>query len=178
MKFHAAVTGLALLVCGPAAFATLVSCGSGTTAMSSGSPESFGREFSVPQSFLDCYSFSVSGEADVFGGTLSIDPLSLLDIQIQSVTLSGGSLTTTLVDTTPGAFNFGNLGSGSYQFIVSGVVSNGVGLDDIEASPVAYSGLLTATLDGQNQVPEPGSLALLGLGLAGLAVTRGSRKSG
>ena len=79
-RFWLALAGT--LMFANAAHAALASCGSGSTALSSGSTELFGNAFASAQSFGDCYSFSLGTSADSFGGTLTIDPLSFLDINI------------------------------------------------------------------------------------------------
>jgi hypothetical protein len=164
MKFKTLVAAVALTISGPAAFASLASCGSGTTALSSGSTQLFGNAFASAQSFSDCYSFSIGTGADAFGGTLTIDPLSFLDISIKSVVLSGAGLVTSLVDTTPGSFSFSNLASGVYSLTVSGLVTKGKGFDDILPLPVGYAGSLTATAS-VSPVPEPETYAMLLMGL-------------
>lgn len=153
------------------AHASLASCGSGTTVISSGSTEPFGNAFFSAQSFGDCFSFAfpVSGHGNAFGGTLTIDPLSFLDISISSVSLSGGGLSTTLVDTTPGVFAFNNLLGGSYQLLVSGIVSKGKGFDDILPLPVGYAGSLAFNATVVQPVPGP----IIGAGLANLIMAAG-----
>ena len=164
MRFKTLVAAIALTMSGPAAFASLTSCGSGSTALSSGSTELFGNAFSSARSFSDCYSFSIGAGADAFGGTLTIDPLSFLDITVNSVTLSGAGLVTSLVDVTPGVFSFSNLVAGTYQLNVSGAVTKGKGWDDILPLPVGYAGSLT-TNAAVTPVPEPETYALLLMGL-------------
>lgn len=162
--------GLALagaLMFANAAHADLISCGSGATAMSSGSTEDFGNAFSSQRSFSDCYSFSLSSPNDAFGGTLTIDPLSFLDINISSITLSGSGLVTSLVDPTPEAFSFSGLAAGTYFLIVSGNVTRGGGFDDLLPLPVGYSGSLTVDLVAPVPVP------IVGAGLPGIAMAVG-----
>jgi hypothetical protein len=165
MRCKALVAAIALTMSGPAAFASLASCGSGTTALSSGSTELFGNTFSSARSFNDCYSFSIGAGADAFGGTLTIDPLSFLDISVNSLSLSGAGLATSLVDSTPGVFSFSNLVAGTYQLVVSGAVAKGRGFDDILPLPVGYAGSLT-TNAVVTSVPEPETYAMLLMGLA------------
>ena len=172
MKFKTLVAALALTMSGSAAFAGLASCGSGTTAISSGSTELFGNAFSSAQSFSDCYSFSVGTGSDAFGGTLTIDPLSFLDINISSVTLSGTGLVTSLIDTTPGVFSFSNLVAGTYQLVVSGLVTKGKGWDDILPLPVGYAGSLTANAVAPVPEPETYAMLLMGLGTVGWIARR------
>lgn len=155
------------------ASASLATCGSGTTSLASGSTELFGNAFSSAQSFSDCYSFSIGTSSDAFGGTLTIDPLSFLDIDISSVTLSGAGLVTSLVDTTPGVFSFSDLVDGVYQLIVSGLVTKGKGFDDILPLPVGYAGSITTNaVTPTTPVPEPASIAMFGVALTGLALLR------
>lgn len=164
--------GLAListLMFANAAHASLATCGSGSTALSSGSTELFGNAFSSAQSFSDCYSFAIGTTSNAFGGTLTIDPLSFLDISIASVTLSGSSLSTALVDSTPGVFSFSLLVGGTYQLVVSGLVTKGKGFDDILPLPVGYAGSLTVNATTAQPVPGP----LAGAGLPGVVMVLG-----
>lgn len=164
------------------AHAALATCGSGTTALSSGSTQLFGNAFISPQSFSDCYSFSLPTTSNAFGGTLTIDPLSLLDINISSVALSGAGLSTSLIDFTPGIFSFSGLLPGAYQLIVSGTVTRGRGGDDALPLPVGYAGSLTANgiPPSAPAVPEPSTWIMIIAGFAGIgfmAYVRPSRRT-
>jgi len=152
MKIKSLVAALALMVAGPAAMASLSTCGSGSTTLTAGSTELFGNSFSSAQHFSDCFSFTLGSSADAFGGTLEFDPLSFLNIDVKSISLTGGSLLSTLVDYTPGKFSFDNL--------VAGDVTKSWGL----GLPVAYGGVLT-TNAVVNPVPEPETYAMLLMGL-------------
>lgn len=102
-----------------------------------------GDSFGTAGSFVDCYNFTLSSSGNVTDLVFTLDPLlDKLDISLTSVVLSTGSL------------------------IISGVVTNAWGLYN---SPVGYAGLLIATGAG-NSVPEPGTLALFGIGLLGVAL--------
>ena len=109
-----------------------------------------GDSFSASGSFVDCYSFNLAASGNVTDLVFSLDgPLNKLDISLSSIVLSTGSL------------------------IISGTVTNVAGLTSI---PVGYAGLLIATGPGSN-VPEPGTLALFGIGLLGVAFATRRRAS-
>lgn len=177
-RFWLALAGA--LIFANAAHAAIATCGSGTTSISSGSTELFGHSFTSAQSFSDCYSFTLptNKPGDVFGGTLKVDPLSFLDIEISSIALGGGGLLTTLIDTTPGLFSFSGLLGGTYQLVISGHVTHGGGWDDLLPVPVGYAGALTFSTAIAPAVPEPSTWAMMILGFAGvgfIAHRRGSK---
>jgi hypothetical protein len=126
--------------------------------------EIFGNSFDRTQHFEDVYNFSLAGGATAFGGTLEFDLSFLRSIDITSVSLSGGNLSGTLVDTSPLTFSFSNLLAGNYQLVIAGDVtgSNGGG---ILGGPVGYTGSI-ATI--ASPVPEPSTWAMMILGFAGV----------
>ena len=121
-----------------------------------------GNSFQGEQPFDDCYNFTLSNSAEAFGLTLEWDHSKTSGIDIEQVSLSGGSLSGTVVDESPGWFSFSNLLAGTYQLIVSGEVSS---WGTYSSGSVGYSGLL-ATTRSSIGVPEPETHALLALGLA------------
>jgi hypothetical protein len=123
----------------------------------------FGNDFSSAGSYSDCYTFNLLGNATSFGGTLELDPwLNKLDIDLTSITLSGGTLGSMLTDTTPSSFAFGSLGAGSYTLTVNAVVQNAIGLFN---TSVYYGGSITTLAAA---IPEPGTYALMLAGLGAL----------
>ena len=167
---------LALVCAAPSAMASLASCGSGTTALGANSTELFGNAFSSAHTFSDCYSFSIGSSVNAFGGTLEIDPLSFLDIDVTSVTLSGGGLATSLVDNSPGSFSFNNLLAGTYQLVVSGLVTKGKDWSDILPLPVGYAGSLSTHAVAAVPEPETYTLLAVGLGVMGWLARRRRRE--
>jgi len=134
------------------------------------------NSFYSAQSFSDCYDFTLNNSAEAFGLTLEWDLSKLNNINIDSVSLSGGSLANTVVDNTPEWFSFSNLLAGSYQLIVAGDVTDswiaGGG------GPVGYAGVLATTRSSfAAPVPEPETYAMLALGLAVVGWSAKRRKS-
>lgn len=122
-----------------------------------------GNSFQGAQQFNDCYNFTLSNSAEAFGLTLEWDLSLTSGIDVAQVSLSGGSLSNTVVDDTPGSFSFSSLLAGAYQLIVSGDVTNPWRHD---VGAVGYSGLLATTRSGfAAPVPEPETYAMLALGL-------------
>ena len=171
---------LALLAPGAGAVAAVCSSTSDLGAIAPGGTELFGNAFTSAGARTDCYTLSLAGFSDAFGGTLTIDPLSFLDIAVTSISLyTGGVLNgetsdVGLHDLTPGVFSFTGLSVGSYTLVAVAVVTRGMGWDDILPLPVGYAGSITT--NATNDVPEPGTLALLGFGLLGVAVARRRRQ--
>ncbi len=132
----------------------------------------FGNSFAAPASFTDCYTFTLGGPSNSFGGVLEVNTLfNKIDIDVTSVSLTGGNLTQALSDNSPLSFSFADLLAGNYEFVVSGVVTNDPGLWKV---PVGYAGLLTTIVDPTpaTSVAEPATLSLFGLALAGIAALR------
>ncbi len=178
MKFRLAI-GAAALAAGsmfsvPAAAAACT----GSFALGSMGPPGVGalsNHFGAPQSFNDCYSFTLDGTADAFGLSVEWDWSLTKGIDIDSISLSGGSLVGSIVDDSPGLFSFGDLLAGTYELMVSGSVDASSWLWAFDPGKVGYVGALT-TIPTYSRVPEPDTFALLalGLGIAGWMARRGA----
>ncbi|HEY6512125.1 MAG TPA: FxDxF family PEP-CTERM protein, partial [Burkholderiaceae bacterium] len=119
-------------------------------------------------------SFTLSNSAEAFGLTLEWDASKTSGIDIEQVSLSGGSLSGTVVDDSPGWFSFSDLLAGTYQLVVSGDVSSQRGHGN---GSVGYAGLLATTRSHTtNAVPEPDTFAMFALGLAILGWVANRRK--
>lgn len=127
----------------------------------------FGNSFSASGTYTDCYTFQLLSGANSFGGMLeSWDPLNKLSIDVKSISLSGGTLASTLTDWTPTLFDFGGLGAGTYTLSVLSVVDTDWGL---YRDKVGYLGGIATVA----AIPEPETYALMLLGLAAIgAFTR------
>jgi PEP-CTERM motif-containing protein len=173
-KISSIVAALALVAAASPAFA---GCDNTSSLGDLGPPglATFGNSFSSSGSFTDCYTFDLLGGADSFGGVLhSWDPLNKLGIDVTSISLWGGTLGSTLTDTTPLLFDFGGLGKGHYTLAVSSIVDSDWGLWKHD---VGYGGAI-ATVSAVSPVPEPETYALMLLGLAAIgAFTRRRQQS-
>lgn len=137
----------------------------------------FGNSFSRPGSFTDCYSFGLDTSANALGLTFEWDLSSNMGIDLTNISLwSGSSLLATrgTPDPTLNTFSFNGLNSGNYWLTVGVNVSDQNGSRSNSGS-VGYIGMLTTTR--ATAVPEPGTLALLGLGLAAAGLTRRRRRA-
>jgi hypothetical protein len=165
--WKAIAVGFALASASTTSFA-MPKCTSNTDWVSLGPPGTavFSNWFSKSGTFNDCYTFSLGGDADSFGGVVEVDPLfNKLDIDVTSVSLflNGSSLGK---DQSPLNFTFDDLVKGGiYTLIVNAVVTKDPGLWKI---PVGYVGTIQTT----TSVPEPMTLTLLGLGLVAVAAAR------
>ena len=124
-----------------------------------------GDEFGSTLHFNDCYNFTLESVSDATGIVLELDASLRRDIDLGSISLSGGGLSGSLTDPTASAFSFDYLLAGVYQLVISGDVTgrNG-GL--FGGGRVGYGGLLVVTSPPVAAlVPEPSTWALLTLGL-------------
>jgi hypothetical protein len=162
-KIRLAFAALALALAG-SANATIIDWGSITAP----DHKIFGDSFTSRGDFSDEYRFTLTNGADSFGGVLEIDVASFFSIDIKDVALYfGGSAVDGFTDSSGGlwTFSFDGLVAGAYSLFVNGHV----GLD--------FGGLVPAVgyiggIDFQRttaQVAEPGTLALMGAALLGMA---------
>jgi len=131
------------------------------------------RAFFAPQSFNDCYQFTLAQTSDTSVISTTWDLSFKLNIDLTSLSLSGGTLSSPAYfspDQQDG-YTFAGLGAGSYLLAVGGnVVDTG---STWPSFGVGY-GVGVATAPPVSPVPEPESLAMLavGLGIVGWSVRR------
>lgn len=154
-----------LLMSGPA----MAACTSSFSLGSIGAPSLsvLGNSFGSVQHFNDCFSFKLTGPGskDAFGLVLGLDASLRRDIDLGSISLSGGSLSSTIFD--DNLFSFNNLLAGDYQLVIAGDVTgrNG-GL--FGGGLVGYGGVLGIGPAVAPAVPEPSTWAMMVLGFAGV----------
>jgi hypothetical protein len=124
------------------------------------------NSFGSVQHFNDCYNFTLDGSADAEGMVLGLDASPRQrDIHLGSISLSGGSLSSSLIDPTVTTFSFNDLLAGAYQLVISGDVTGRNG-GVFGGGFVGYGGaLVVAASSVVAPVPEPKTYALLALGL-------------
>lgn len=176
----------ALSLAGPAMSAT---CSSTTNWGPLGPPglEFFGHAFGSTGSYLDCYTFTLSGPAVSFGGVIEKDPslwgfdLNQLAIDVTSVSLFNGGvssgLTGSLFDSDSSAwdFTFTGLTAGTYTLAVAASITQEWG---IVPGLVGYKGSIATAAPVASPAPEPEALAMMFAGLAGVgAAVRRRRRA-
>lgn len=129
---------------------------------------------------VDLYLFSLTNDASGSGFTIEWDailfdtgPISLTDVALFSLTDFGDLGAEWASWRGLSEFNFGALTSGDYALFLTWDISDKVGSWFLPS--VGYNGALK--FSAPVSVPEPGTLALLGLGLVGLAFMRRRAKS-
>ena len=124
----------------------------------------FGNGWLVaPGTFADQFAFELTNGADAYGMVLEESWwLGSTDVRLVALV----SNTEVSRDRTPGHFSFTGLTAGAYSLFVAGFAG---GLF------TGYEG--TMTFVPTAQVPEPGTLALFGLGLMALAFTAMRRRA-
>ncbi len=114
--------------------------------------------------FSDYFTFSLSGAADALGGT-TVFEFGWIDLTLSSASLSGGTLASTRIDSSPESFSFAGLGAGNYTLAINGSLSGLLGA-------ASYQGNIRTNT---SRIPEPGTLALLFASLGILAFWRRKR---
>lgn len=163
-----AVMAAVALACASGAFATPVALG-----VLDSDDISFGKQFwrvdhflsSPLGTFTDYYTFSLTGNATAAGGVVSFD-YHALDLTINALSLTGGTLGNAMNDSSPSSFSFSGLGAGTYTLGVAGRLN----ADRGDSGYARYTGTIHAVAA---PVPEPEHAmmmfaGLLGLGAAGL----------
>ena len=163
MKFKLLAVLLALVTSSPAMAACTDTFNLGV--MGPPALRLIGNSFGSTQEFEDCYDFTLNGPADSFGFNFEFDGSVRRNIDLTSITISGGSLTHSITDVSASSFSFSNLLAGAYQFVIAGEVTGRDG-GFLGGGLVGYAGVFaTNGAAVAAPVPEPKTYALLALGL-------------
>jgi len=163
MKFRALIASFTLVISWPAIAATdLGVLDFGGSSFSKAFVRIF--DFGSPLGgFVDHYTFKLLGAAGAEGGASVAMEWGSLDLDLLSVSLSGGTLKETLVDNTPASFRFSGLGAGTYKFDITGNLKSVGG-------PLGYASYTGSIRSVASPAPEPGALALVLAGLAAVGL--------
>lgn len=172
MKFRNVIASLAVAVSG-SALAVTVDLG---TLDLDGS--SFGKAFvrvfdygSPLGGFVDHYTFKLLGAGGAEGDATMAMEWGSLELDLLSVSLSGGTLDGTVTDDTPGSFSFSGLGAGTYAFDVNGYLKS-------HGGPLGFASYTGNIRSIASPAPEPGALAMALAGLVGVGLlTRRGRRN-
>lgn len=168
MKLKSLFAAALLVVGAPSMASTVEVFNLGTLSVPGGA--TLLNSFYSAGSYEDQYNFNINQSAAAGGWELAFDLSNILNINVSGISLVNSGGTSFGFDTTPTSFNFGALGAGSYKLSVFSTVTNTKGWDWL-AGPVGYIGQLTlGSTRTTTSVPEPGTLALFGTALVGVAL--------
>jgi hypothetical protein len=138
----------------------------------------FGNSFEAPGSYKDDFTFTISKNAHATSLFLEVDLASRLNIDVFKIALTGANgLNYIASPAVFGAYDFGILQAGNYTLSVFTNVTAAKSLLNVNLG-LGYIGKLILGPGRPTSVPEPGTLALLGLGLLGVTVTSRRRRAG
>jgi hypothetical protein len=176
MKTKITALLLSVLALGFSTSASAATCTGVSSWGSLGPPGSrnFGADFGSTGNYLNCYTFSLSANADAFGGAVAEDDwLNRLNISVNSVSLFNGGVSGNQTgslfasDSSASSFSFGALNIGTYTLAISSTVSRAI--LGFYNSDVGFDGSITTSRRATPvNVAEPGALALMGMALAAL----------
>jgi hypothetical protein len=166
VRFASVASALALCAALPAAAAPTCDNTFSLGTLTLNDSAEYWRAFFSPQTFHDCFAFTLASVSDTSVISTQWDLSFKLNISLDSLSLSGSGLAgdQAIAANDADGYTFTGLQSGTYTLAVGGIVTPVA--SDWPSFGVGYGVAVATRTPTVTPVPEPEALAMLALGLA------------